>query len=55
MKIGSYSVAGRGIIGVKANRVIGFELIANILLAALNDGCPLESTDEKTGILEFTT
>ena len=55
MKIGSYFVAGCGIMIVKANLVIGFELIANILLAGLNDGYPLESTDEKTGILEFTT
>ena len=39
---------------VNANFVIGFMLIVNILMAALNDRIPLESTDDKIGILEFT-
>ena len=55
MKIAPYSVAVSGIIRVKANLVIGFELIARILLAALNDGIQLESTDDKIGVLKFTT
>ena len=55
MKLSSYPTAGCGIIGVNADLVIGFMLIANMLLAGLNDGISLESTDDKIGILDFTT
>ena len=38
------------ILGVNANRVTGFVFIANILLAALKNEIPLESTPENDSL-----
>ena len=54
VKMVSYSVAGWGIIGVKAILVTGVKLIINMLLVALNDGTPEYSLFDSVWSLDFT-